>query len=590
MTPTAATARKRTARDDCNIPSRGDAILDRLFSDLCALSGTSVSLKAFHLWKQGEYLELVSMSLDPFFYEWNDREADFELDYQVVSTFKSYKDFTIDVDREAAGFQKWLDAEESCRKANSLFRSRWMGSSPPLHHHVEEVLHLARRKIGAILGTVKPSDLDCLRDGCHHGPGGDTALVRHRATGYEKYRSVGEITAACSDLYDDIFGGDPEQKMWGQPLGSNPDFRQDFAHKAQIVRSSKLSFVPKTAIIDRAICIEPRWNVYVQLGIGALLERRLRRVGVSLRDQTRNQGLAEAAYSRHLATMDLSSASDTLAINLVRDLLGNCDPLWLDLIEKSRCATTRYKGVEYRLEKVSSMGNGYTFPLESLIFYAFAWAATTFTGGAVRDVSVFGDDIIVPRSAFSLLADSLVACGFKVNTKKSYANGSFYESCGSDFWQGRNVRPFFIKEKVANLTDVMILHNKIVRWARNGMPLGTLRASRIALAERVLTFVPKPRRLFGPTTIGGVFHAPFVKWEYRLPQSKKYAGWEGVLVRAICPIAGKTARFSYYGHLYSKLASDLDCGNWVISPGEVSFKVKEILVPTVEDFTVDDWF
>jgi hypothetical protein len=335
-----------------------------------------------------------------------------------------------------------------------------VGGNKPLSHPVVEVYHLVKRQITEILGTIKPGDMALLREKCHHGPGGDLSLGKRNASPYEKYRSRGAITEPCQRLYDDIFG---EQQTL------DADYRQDLAHEAQIVLASRLSFVPKTALVDRAICIEPRWNVYLQLGIGGLIEKRLRRYGmVLIKDQTRNSSFARRAWDDGLATIDLSSASDTISTNLVLDLLADCDPLWLDLIMKSRCAYTVYRGRTIRLEKISSMGNGYTFPLESAIFYAFAWAAARVSGCSTSDITVYGDDIIVPRSCSSLLIESLVSFGFMVNTKKSFTNGDFFESCGQDYYRGREVRPVFLKETVTDLAGAIVFHNKLVAWASRG--------------------------------------------------------------------------------------------------------------------------
>jgi hypothetical protein len=327
------------------------------------------------------------MQVDPWFYTWSGRYGELELDLQIAGLVKCFRDFNIPgVDREKLAYEKWLKAEGSCRATNQMFRSRWTGSIKPLSHPVEEVYHLVKRKITEIMGTVKPRDMALLRESCRHGPGGDLSLGRRHASPYEKYRSRGAITEPCQRLYDVVFGQDP-------------DYRQDLAHEALIVLASRLSFVPKTALIDRAICIEPRWNVYLQLGIGGLIERRLRRYGmVLIKDQSRNSEFARRAWADGLATIDLSSASDTVSTNLVLDLLADGDPFWLDLIMASRCAYVEYRGKTIRLEKVSSMGNGYTFPLESAIFYAFAWAAARVSGSSTEDITVYGDDIIVPRS------------------------------------------------------------------------------------------------------------------------------------------------------------------------------------------------
>jgi hypothetical protein len=551
-------------------PVRGNKMLDAVFRKLCTSCETPLANAAWHRWREGDYLGLLKTQIDPFMYTWSGRYAEFELDLQVTSLVKCFQDFNIpEVDREKLAYEKWLKAEERCRQTNQMFRSRWVGGLP-LSHPVEEVYHLVKRKITEIMGTVKPGDMALLQGACKHGPGGDLSLGKHRATPYEKYRSRGAITEPCQRLYDLVFGQDP-------------DYRQDLAHEAQIVLESRLSFVSKTALIDRAICVEPRWNVYLQLGIGGLIEKRLRRYSmVLIRDQSRNSAFARRAWADGLATIDLSSASDSVSTNLVLDLLADGDPFWLDLIMQSRCAYVKYRGKTIRLEKVSSMGNGYTFPLESAIFYAFAWAATIISGANTRDVTVYGDDIILPRSASSLLIESLSAFGFGVNTSKSFTSGDFFESCGEDFFRGREVRPVFTKKAVTDLGDAIVFHNKLVAWAGRGLPPGEYNADRLALADLVVAEIPVKARRYGPTTISGVLHGPRELWRVRQPKERS---WEGVEVLAYAQRVTAKNRYSMRGHLYSKLSQDMDCRHQVNNPGDLEFMDAWVLVPHEPPFT-----
>jgi hypothetical protein len=64
-----------------------------------------------------------------------------------------------------------------------------------------------------------------------------------------------------------------------------------------------------------------------------------------------------------------------------------------------------------------------------------------------HDVSVFGDDIILPTEVVPDLFYMLGSIGFSINSEKSYFGKglSFRESCGGDFFHGRRMRPFFVK-------------------------------------------------------------------------------------------------------------------------------------------------
>lgn len=100
-------------------------------------------------------------------------------------------------------------------------------------------------------------------------------------------------------------------------------------------------------------------------------------------------------------------------------------------------------GVEFEYEKFSSMGNGFTFELETVIFYALARAC----GGSKACTHVFGDDIITESEVVPLLREVLDFCGFVVNEEKSFSSGSFRESCGHDYFDGVFVRPVFWQDE-----------------------------------------------------------------------------------------------------------------------------------------------
>jgi len=105
-----------------------------------------------------------------------------------------------------------------------------------------------------------------------------------------------------------------------------------------------------------------------------------------------------------------------------------------------------------RLEKFSSMGNGYTFELETLIFAGLMSVLLRELGRSGRlgeDVFVFGDDIIIPDDCYGAAIAMLEFCGFSANTEKSFHGPiGFRESCGGDFFEGADVRPFYIKDVI----------------------------------------------------------------------------------------------------------------------------------------------
>jgi hypothetical protein len=110
------------------------------------------------------------------------------------------------------------------------------------------------------------------------------------------------------------------------------------------------------------------------------------------------------------------------------------------------------------------MGNGYTFELESVIFYGLALAVREAYGVEDTRVSVYGDDIICPVSMAEPLIRVLRDVGFVPNQKKSFWSGPFRESCGKHFYSGHDVTPFYVRRPVDNLQELFLLHNNLYRW------------------------------------------------------------------------------------------------------------------------------
>lgn len=288
------------------------------------------------------------------------------------------------------------------------------------------------------------------------------------------------------------------------------DFRS--AHRGNlVVAGSKMSFVPKSQDVSRTICTEPTLNMLFQKGIGRFLEdelKRLFRIDLSkqpaLNCELARQGSVEQSYG----TIDLSSASDSISMELCRQLLPGYLYRWLELTRSP--ITQLQNGDVIKLEMISSMGNGFTFPLQTLIFaslvvavYGVLGIKPEYTRDGPSNFAVFGDDIIVRKDAYLLVTRTLEMFGFVVNVDKSFNNGPFRESCGSDFFCGHNVRGVYIKE-LKHETDFYSAFNRCARWAaRSGVELPrTLR--------HLLGQVPPNRRCLVPLWCGDAegIHVP----------------------------------------------------------------------------------
>jgi hypothetical protein len=264
-----------------------------------------------------------------------------------------------------------------------------------------------------------------------------------------------------------------------------------------VVSGNSLSFVPKNTDISRTICTEPSLNMFIQLGIGHVLNQRLKdRFGIDLRvQQFKNRKLAQlGSIDDRFVTIDLESASDSISMRMLEEFL----PGWfLDQLVEVRSRVTMDAGVERELHMISTMGNGYTFSLQTMLFACVVEAAFRFRGvkplfprGVQHgNFGINGDDIIVPRAISDSVVKLLAILGFTVNFSKSFFEGPFRESCGGDYHRGRDIRGVYIK-RLDSKQDFYVAINQLNRWsAKTGISLN--RAVRYLAAKLERVYVPR---------------------------------------------------------------------------------------------------
>lgn len=276
----------------------------------------------------------------------------------------------------------------------------------------------------------------------------------------------------------------------------------------EIVAGSRLSFVPKTTEISRTICTEPLLNMMFQKGIAFAIEAGLqRKLGIYLSSQpAKNAKLAQiGSETGKFGTIDLSSASDSMSLSLCKEMLPRSV---YDLLMRVRSPSTTLPGGEkVDLHMIASMGNAFCFPLQTLLFSSVVvgcyracglplvkpyWPPYVVLGKPDRrtlgNFAVFGDDIIVDHRAYRLVTRVLSLLGFSVNNHKSFNEGPFRESCGSDFFMGQSVRGVYI-ESLRDANDCYSAINRLVRYAsKHDIVLSSLVGY---LASRV-RFLPVP--------------------------------------------------------------------------------------------------
>jgi hypothetical protein len=277
------------------------------------------------------------------------------------------------------------------------------------------------------------------------------------------------------ELYVQAISCDP---LWSSVESTRSKFRE-----ADIVQGSRLSFVPKTTEISRTICTEPILNMLFQKGIGAVLEDLLVQIcGIDLsRQPDKNRILAQlGSVDGSFGTIDLSSASDSMSIGLVREFFPKHVST---LLELTRCRKTILPdGTDVELHMISSMGNAFTFPLQTIFFTSLVYGAYRALSipferpfrHSLGNFAVFGDDIICTFQAYDLIVRLLSISGFSVNVNKSFNTGLFRESCGHDYFCGHNVRGVYIKT-LKTCSDKYSAINRLNRWsAKWGIPLPTV--------------------------------------------------------------------------------------------------------------------
>lgn len=227
-------------------------------------------------------------------------------------------------------------------------------------------------------------------------------------------------------------------------------------NQIEIVPGNRFSTVPKNNKKRRPICVEPLGNMVIQKAIGAALRRCLKaNSGIDL--LTAQDRHADLIKSGRYATIDLSNASDSVSLGLVRRLL----PGYLtSLLEKSRSPETLTSEGWYRTNKVSSMGNGFTFELMTFILHT-----TLCTELGTDDVFVYGDDIIVPKELYNAACWVLLDLGFSINFDKSCWDGYLAESCGAFTVGGEYVTRYDFRY-MEDVMDMIIFSNKLGRLIR----------------------------------------------------------------------------------------------------------------------------
>lgn len=503
----------------------------RVTRQLAELVNTPRALTVEILVRYGEWQQLVDLRCNPSHY----LEVDaFREDYQVTELLKKSPNLPLDVDRAGVAVSDFYTSELRCAMTNQRLSDGESPDKGPLEYTVN-------REVMRILGVLTEKDnagkssLERVEENFRMGPGATTGVKGRGSVTSDKFDATLHLTRELYPFYKALLG-----PTWWESADAKPT----------VVDGNKFTTVPKNAKKDRGICIEPTLNVFGQLGIGAEIRRLLKvKTGLDLNTQEVNQFLASKAEEWDLCTIDLSSASDTLSEATVFSLLPDD---WFDLLNLFRSKSSSLKEGVVELSKFSSMGNGFTFELESLIFWAIV-------RGIVRKsdlpmCAVYGDDLIVPREYAGDLIEALEHFGFSVNQEKSFLAGSFFESCGTDWFHGQNVRPFYLRGRRGEIPYALQIANSLRGWASSKMDGHFCDAAFRPLWKWLVGLIPAPwNRCWVPPSLGDVgIHSDSSEVKKRPVTPENWRTWEGECVQYV-RLASSKKRKSTPGLLFGAL-------------------------------------
>lgn len=458
------------------------------------------SLTVAILLRYSEWEQLARIEVDP---EHHITPESYFRAAQASAFLKKHEDLQGDgLDPEAAAYHNWYHCESECFRTNRrLYRIiNGFATDERLLAFISKV----REKIRKILGASPDDDLVS-----RFGPGATVSDSSRFATIPDKMSSQPTCTPGATAILP-VYA----RCAWGRAVSAR-------GGEISVVRGNHFFTVPKDATKHRSCAKEPSLNGAYQLALGRVIRRRLSKAGLDLVNgqETHRQVACKSSIDGGFCTIDLSSASDCMSEGLVRLLLPHD---WFTALNQLRSHFTFVKKKWVKLEKFSSMGNGFTFELETMIFAAIASTAAE-DGIFGVDVFVYGDDIICRSEHSFAVLSALKYFGFTPNQRKTFVQGSFRESCGGDFFGGRDVRPYYLKKDLHDPQDYISLANGIRRFTSKIQDDRVLKGLR-RVWFGVLDSIPRLiRNCRGPEELGDlVIHDEVSRWDTRVRDSIRY--------------------------------------------------------------------
>lgn len=353
----------------------------------------------------------------------------FKVDYQMQSLFKRFR------------FQKDLYSETELME---MSLDKFMGVQNHIASHdlsnvsavSSVILDRAAVYIARVLGEYSDEEH---RNLCRFGRRASVGVPSRLACEAARWElPISGSREQISWFDSEMSHIDCVQEYWMRQLESDPN-RSIY----QEVSSLSLTLVPKTFKSLRVIMPNTTIGSYMSYGLGEMIRKRLKRIGFDISTlQMRHRVLAQRGSVHTMyTTADLSSASDTISVALVNRLFPKD---WVDILTRSRIGTVVFPdGRRVESQTFCTMGIGYTFPLQTLVFLSLLKAVSSlYFPGRRHTISVYGDDMVYPSPLHEHVVSLFGELGFMINLDKTYHEGQFRESCGGDYFRGVDVRPF----------------------------------------------------------------------------------------------------------------------------------------------------
>lgn len=302
---------------------------------------------------------------------------------------------------------------------------------------VKAILFGARGYMDKILGDFSHLEI-CER--ATFGKKSSVGIPMRKACESQRYEAPITGSREHVEWFDRYYG------IWNRPALEYAKTRAASlaAPPYRLIDTLEAVLVDKTWKSLRMIMPNTTLGTLYSSGLGKVIEDRLRKYGYDIRHLQPVHGeLAKiGSITGSLVTADQSMASDNITVQLIDAI---CPRQWASALKFGRIGGMSLYGQTLVSPTFATMGIGFTFPLQTLVFLCLLLA--------IRDhceldeqtvISVFGDDLIYDERMHHLVVDVFPCLGLVLNIEKTFATGNFRESCGQDYYRGIDVRPFHL--------------------------------------------------------------------------------------------------------------------------------------------------